>query len=75
MIMFFFATEDDHRRGIGWCYEILAPSRDASHDNPPLNMPKPLPPHHTNTALTRAAACVSICGNWHGNEVAKTGRA
>ena len=32
-------------RGVGYCYEILPPSRDASHDNPPFNLPKPLPPH------------------------------
>lgn len=51
-------SEADYRRGVGWCYEILGPTRDSSHDNPALNMPKPLPRHvHDNGYDSRCGLC------------------
>lgn len=33
--MFFFNDREDWQQ-VGYCYEILPPPRDASHDNPPI---------------------------------------
>jgi len=42
--MFFFSSDDDHRRNVGHCHEILPPhhSRDETHwygPNPPFMPP------------------------------------
>lgn len=57
------ASDDDleFRQQVGWCYEILGPSRDASHDNPEPNLPKPLPPHqHENGYDPRCGLCENL---------------
>lgn len=52
------ADDREFRQQVGWCYEILPPTRDSSHDNPSLNMPKPLPPHvHDNGYDSRCGLC------------------
>ena len=45
--MFFFSSDDDHRRNIGHCYEILPPhiSRDETLQYGPNPLPVPPPPN------------------------------
>jgi hypothetical protein len=54
----FFSSVDDRRHNITYCYEILSPSRDASHDNPEPILPTPLPPHqHERGYDARCGLC------------------